>query len=310
MADELDIEIPERELQALLAPWIIREYPRESKAWQDIRAARTRRFRRKWISRAVTSRLIPWIKRRESHRTPEFVRDAYSRNWAGYTWPEPVKDPDSVQTAFLEWNGSGYITPLFARGRCHLLGIAKVLEQLRPSSVLEVGAGPGINLFALCSVFPEIDFSAVELTSAGVEAARSIQRDPLPESIEQIAPMPVKSRTAHQRISFRQGDARNLPFPDQSFDVVFSRLAIEQMEQIREPALAEIHRVARSHTVFVEPFTDFNRDPLQSLATRAKNYISLGVADLRRHGFEPIFEFADWPQKITNGAGMVVCRKI
>ena len=82
------------------------------------------------------------------------------------------------------------------------------------------------------------------------------------------------------------------------------------MEQIRDRALGEIHRVVKSYAVFVEPFPDFNREPLMSLATRAKNYISLTVDELPRYGFESVFRFSDWPHRITNGAGMVVCRKI
>jgi ubiquinone/menaquinone biosynthesis C-methylase UbiE len=97
---------------------------------------------------------------------------------------------------------------------------------------------------------------------------------------------------------------------DETFDMVFTRLAIEQMEQIRECALSESHRVVKSHVVFVEPFKDFNLDPLQSLVTHAKNYISLNVSDLRKYGFDPIFQFADWPHKIKNGKGMIVCRKV
>ena len=191
-----------------------------------------------------------------------------------------------------------------------MLGIAKAIESLKPASVLEIGAGPGINLLALSAVFPGIEFTGAELTAAGVEAARSAQQAPLPEGVGHFAPMPVKSRTAHQRISFNQSDVQSLPFPDLAFDLVYTRLAVEQMEQIRDRALGEIHRVVKSYAVFVEPFPDFNREPLMSLATRAKNYISLTVDELPRYGFEPVFRFSDWPHRITNGAGMVVCRRI
>src|SRR5690606_15819330 len=108
------------------------------------------------------------------------------------------------------------------------------------------------------AVFPEIAFAGAELTPSGVAAARSVQGEPLPDGVERFAPMPVQSRTAHQRIDFNQADARSLPFADDSFDLVFTRLAVEQMEAIRDEALAEIRRVTRSYVVFVEPFADFN----------------------------------------------------
>ena len=176
--------------------------------------------------------------------------------------------------------------------------------------MLEVGAGPGNNLLALSAVFPDIEFTGAELTEAGAATARSAQQAPLPGGVGHFAPLPVKSRTAHQRIRFNQSDVQDLPFPDRAFDLIYTRLAIEQMEQIRDRAFAEIHRVTKSFAVFVEPFPDFNREPLMSLATRTKNYISLPVDELPRYGFEPVFRFSDWPHKITNGAGMVVCRKI
>ena len=311
MNDAVNIEITEAELNTLLSPWTIRTHPIESDVWRGIRTAQTKRFRGKRFKRAVKSNLLAWFKpKKTGHRTPEFVRASYSPGWAQYHLPNPMDSANSKKTVYLEWKETGYETLVFARDRCHLLGIAKVLEQLQPSSVLEIGSGPGTNLIALSAMFPDVEFSGVELTSTGVEAAKSVQSVALPDVIEQIAPLPVKSRTAHQRISFQEGDARSLPFPDNHFDIVFTRLAIEQMEQIRQEALAEMHRVVKSHAIFVEPLRDFNSDPLQQLATQTKNYISLNVKDLSEYGFEPIFQFAAWPHKITNGAGLIVCRKI
>jgi len=305
-----EIEITEAEINAALAPWITREHAANAPSWRAIRARKTRNFRLKRVTRGVTSAVLPWVKPTRKHRDPDYVDDHYSRSWTKYNWPDPAETPRHDNTVFLEWNGVGYETLRPGRGRCHLLGIAKVIDCLKPTSVLEIGAGPGINLLALSSVFPDIEFSGAELTAAGVEAAKSAQQTPLPDGVEHFAPMPVKSSTAHQRISFIQSDVQSLPFPDEAFDMVYTRLAVEQMEQIRDRALAEIHRVTKSHAVFVEPFPDYNREPLMALATRAKNYISLTVDELPRYGFEPVFRFSDWPHKITNGAGMVVCRKI
>ena len=46
-------------------------------------------------------------------------------------------------------------------------------------------------------------------------------------------------------VTFLQGSAAELSFPDGAFDLVMTVLAIEQMERIRARALAEITRVAR-----------------------------------------------------------------
>ena len=70
----------------------------------------------------------------------------------------------------------------------------------------------------------------------------------------------------YSTVEFRQGNAAALPYPDRSFDVVYTILAVEQMESIREQAMREIVRVARSHVVMIEPLMDSNRDPLRRLA--------------------------------------------
>ena len=305
-----EIDISAAEIDALLAPFTIRKHAANALSWRAIRARKTLNFRLKRAIRGIASAVSASIKPTEKHRDPDYVNEHYSRSWSKYHWPDPDEAPSRANTVFLEWNGVGYETLRAARGRCHLLGIAKAIDCLKPATVLEVGAGPGNNLLALSAVFPDIEFTGAELTEAGVATARSAQQAPLPEGVGHFAPLPVKSRTAHQRIRFNQSDVQDLPFPDRAFDLIYTRLAIEQMEQIRDRAFAEIHRVTKSFAVFVEPFPDFNREPLMSLATRTKNYISLPVDELPRYGFEPVFRFSDWPHKITNGAGMVVCRKI
>lgn len=308
--DLSELKISRAELEAALAPWTVRTHAIDAPPWRRLRARKARAYWLKRLRHATSRILLPWRDRREADREPEFVRDHYNETWEAYDWPDPAQPPGQKSLVFLEWDGTGYETLRHGRIRCHLLGIAKVIEATGPASVLEVGAGPGRNLVALAACFPEIAFAGAELTGSGVATARAAQAGALPEGIDQFAPFPVRSRTAHHGIAFHQADARKLPFPDDAFDLVYTRLAIEQMERIRGEALAEIHRVARTWAVFVEPFADFNHEPLQMLAHRTNNYISLSVHDLPRHGFEPGFVFSDWPHKITNGAGMVVCRRI
>jgi ubiquinone/menaquinone biosynthesis C-methylase UbiE len=305
-----DISITQAEITAALEPWIIRKHSAGAFAWRKIRARKASNFHLKRLGRAVGSGVVPLVRSTKEHRDPEYVDKHYSRSWSKFNWPDPAETPRKDNTVFLEWNGTGYETLRYGRGRCHLLGIAKAIECLKPKSVLEVGAGPGNNLLALSASFPDLELTGAELTAAGVASAKAAQEAPLPDNVKDVAPLAVHSRTAHQRISFNQSDVQNLPFPDEAFDMIYTRLAIEQMEQIRDRAFAEIHRVTKSHAVFVEPFPDFNREPLMALATEAKNYISVTVDELPKFGFQPLFRFSDWPHKITNGAGMVVCRKI
>jgi len=58
----------------------------------------------------------------------------------------------------------------------------------------------------------------------------------------------------------------------------------------------------------IEPFADFNDDARRRLAHRAKNYFSMRLEDLPGAGLEPLIVFADWPQKISEGIGLVYSR--
>ena len=71
-----------------------------------------------------------------------------------------------------------------------------------------------------------------------------------PERIDAVDPAPAQLQAAARgpaagRVAFRVADARRLPFPDASFDVVASALVINFIPD-RAPALAEMRRVARA----------------------------------------------------------------
>jgi len=61
--------------------------------------------------------------------------------------------------------------------------IANEIRELKPNTVLEVGSGGGINLFTLAVMFPEINFTGIELTEAGVLTAKASQNAPPPQRI-------------------------------------------------------------------------------------------------------------------------------
>ena len=119
-----------------------------------------------------------------------------------------------------------------------------------------------------------------------------------------------RSIPPHRRVELMVGDARTLPFPDRAFDLVYTRLALEQMEQIREAALREIARLAARAVVLIEPWRDFNqRDPGRAYVRRM-GYFAGHVADLRRLGFEVKLSTADIPQKVQFISGPVAAVRV
>lgn len=297
------------EIEAVLEPYVAQRMPVASDEWQ----ARIGKLERKWRKRMRNRRLFGWLPRRETlpsvlspKRSQTVIQSEYERIWAESPLPGTAAARAEKPT-LAEWRGEGL---LIRRGGCpriHLLFMSKALDRLRPKTVLEVGAGYGMNLFALSARHPEISWHGVELTEAGVARARRLQQAPqLADDLAPYIPWEVADPSAFGRIDFRVGNAMQLPFEDSSFDVVITRQALEQMEQIREEAVAEIARVARQAVILVEPFADFNESALQRNAVAATDYFSLPVSGVERHGIIPRVVTGAFPQKVRLGQGMVV----
>jgi len=97
----------------------------------------------------------------------------------------------------------------------------RFLDVAAGSRVLEVGSGLGI-LAAEVATSAGVDVVGVELSAA------------------QIAAAPLRPR-----VTFRQGDAHALDFPDRSFDLVYARYLLEHVAD-PERVLREMRRVARA----------------------------------------------------------------
>ena len=72
-------------------------------------------------------------------------------------------------------------------------------------TVLEIGCGNGYTLSHLSTLFPEYKFTGLDFSEDLLEIARSRNLKNVP---------------------FQQGDARNLQFEDESFDVIFTERCI------------------------------------------------------------------------------------
>jgi SAM-dependent methyltransferase len=173
-----------------------------------------------------------------------------------------------------------------------------------------VGAGNGINLLVLACRFPEIRFAGVELTEGGVAVARHAQASAtLPDVLQRFSPEPLVDLQAHRRVEFRQGTAAALPFAAGAFDLVYSCLALERMEQVRGPALAEMARVTARHAVLLEPFVDCNDTGLRRAYRLARDHFGGAVRDLPSYGLEPLVVTDDLPGEIWLQPCLVIARK-
>ena len=112
--------------------------------------------------------------------------------------------------------------------------------------VLDVGCGTGSLSFTLPEIANVASVTGVDLTESFVEFARGRNTDP--------------------RISFRQADARALPFEDNSFDRAFSMLVLQFIPDSAR-VVAEMRRVVRpGSTVTAAVWDNFGLPHIRLLA--------------------------------------------
>lgn len=294
--DALPIAVDPAAIDAAMAPFIVAG---GDNAWRRALRRRVRKAVRRSLARLTGS-----------SRDRSSIEREYADAWgAGYDRYRVGRT--DLKGAPWVWRGRKLLLDPAAAARIRAPMFAAVLAQLRPASVLEIGSGNGINLFALAGVFPQIRFTGVELTEEGTARARAAQGDQAIASLLQgYSPLPVRDSTALSRIEFVQGDAASLPFEDDSFDLVMTVLAVEQMEGIRGRALAEIARVARRHVLMLEPFRDANRTVLRRLYVHSRDYFRGSIGELADFGLKPVWATGDYPQEAFLGTALALSEKV
>ena len=305
MADKpFDLAIDKAKLRATLAPFVVETLAASDPRWQARLAALSRR----WRNRLLKRRLLGWLP--DVRRTEAYVNRSYSQTWSALEWPDISPNAVDAKPTAVQWGDKGMIVRRHGLGRVTMMLQAQAAMQLAPENGLEVGFGSGMKLVNMASMMPRAKWTGVELTDAGVARAQSLQQAPaLPERLRAYLPMPLADPMAYRAIEFRQGNAQKLPFADGSFELVYTHRALEQMNGIRNDAMAEIARVCRGHALFVEPFAEFNADRLSRSYIAAKDYFAMRLAELPRFGLEVVFATDDVPQNIVNRIAIVVARK-
>lgn len=293
------------ELYELIEPFTERCTIRDDPEWRE----QLRRRKRRILWKYLRWRLFGWLPRLQ--RLRETVETEYGDVWerADFANYDMTVRPDK----FPQWEVGDRC--LFAGNiggnRIRQLVLTRILEKLAPRRVLEVGCGNGVNLVFLSARFPDVEFTGVELTSEGHQAALDFQRlAELPNSVKEYAPFELKDTTAFQRINFLQGDAANLSLENSSFDLVMTVGAFEQMESVRHEALAEISRVSARYLLMWEPFWDANQSVWQRMFIRHRDYFRGSIQELRDYGFKPVLAVRDILQKPFPGTCLVIAEKI
>jgi SAM-dependent methyltransferase len=302
---EAGLGIDRTRLLDAMEPFVAEHVGADDPRWLAEVARKTAKTRRQ----ARKRRWLGWLadgRRRDQRR----IEEEYDASWARKQLAPYVMEPRPTTGSAWQYGDDRMFATSAAGSRARLLVLMKAIALLRPRTVLEVGCGNGINLLTLACVFPATRFAGVELTAGGHAVAQSVRGEPqLPEVLRRFSPEPIHDPSAHGRITFHRGSADALPCPDAGFDLVYSSLALEQMEQIRGQALREMARASGRHTLMLEPFWECNDRGLRRDYLVSRDHFRGRVDELPSYGLDPMLVTADVPGEIWLQPCLVVCRK-
>lgn len=196
-------------------------------------------------------------------------------------------------------NAAKYVTSVIhAKGK-DLALLAEIVKGYKQAGdLLDVATGGGHVANALAPFFDKV--VAFDLTPQMLEAARTFI-----------------SGNGHTNVSYVQGDAQQMPFPDQAFGTVTCRIAAHHFPDVAR-FVREVYRVLRDDGLFVlvdnvAPEVDawdrfYNevekrRDPSHQRAYKKTEWIALleteGFTIESLFTFQKQFAFDDWCERMA-----------
>jgi ubiquinone/menaquinone biosynthesis C-methylase UbiE len=112
----------------------------------------------------------------------------------------------------------------------------------KDAAVLDVGTGPGVLMVELAARRPDLNLTGVDLSPSMVAAAtRNLAAEGVSDAVCVVA------------------DVAELPFPDQSFDLVVSSLSLHHWDRVDAavPELARVLRPGGRVVIYDLPFAPF-----------------------------------------------------
>jgi ubiquinone/menaquinone biosynthesis C-methylase UbiE len=128
--------------------------------------------------------------------------------------------------------------------------------------LLDFGSGNGFNAKYLSARFAKAEIIGIDISIKRIENATSWIGN-------------VKN------IKFVQMNGECLAFSDNSFDIVYSCHALEQMESIIDDAVSEIIRVMKHRAIFIEPVWE-NADIAQKSYLKRYDYVRSLIKTLKK----------------------------
>ena len=227
-------------------------------------------------------RMISFFNGKKKYRTEEYVARAYGQKWE-LRHAQGESKAGMAQIP-VEFNNEVFLLEATVLRKLHTMRVARVIETLKPKRVLDVGCGNGERLLILATMFPDVHFIGLDLTKEGIETAKDIvAAGKLPENFDLVSPVSIGGKSfAGTNVDFFCGSARDMPFEDGAVDMVYTSLALEQMDLIIDDVLSEIQRVSMKWALLYEAFSEFNRGFIKRTYIDVEEYFAMSVKDLEK----------------------------
>lgn len=214
----------------------------------------------------------------------------------------------SNSLTIVEYKKKLFLSPGAVCQRIWQYYIYRNINQTSAVKILEVGSGNGLNSILLSCLFPKKNFFGIDISSVGIRYSKRILKNKVENKFFYGFPVIPKKKIG--KVDFINSNAKNMKFKNNSFDFVFSVLALEQMDDIKKKVINEMVRVSSKYICFVEPFSDVNKTFLRKVHINTNKYFSYKINDLEKnHKLKIINIDFDHPKKITLGAACVLCKK-
>lgn len=222
-------------------------------------------------------------------RTQGLVHEQYSESWSTAVGVLPQQQ----YKAGLMWLGNELV---IRRGIDYLKytieELARAIHALQPESIVEFGSGDGFILICLAIICPEVrSFKGIDLTKEGIQVSKENLIKPMFEELSYVTgetAETIKTRLRGSNIDFVEGDMLKSALPDGSCDLIFSRVALEQLPKDYLQAMKEARRITRKYAIFVEEFYEAQRNIFQRVHLKNSDYFRAPVSSIQKAGFELI----------------------
>jgi tRNA G46 methylase TrmB len=246
------------------------------------------------------------------------IKDEYDLIWDKQNLEKQFKNLDSffLSCSYKEHitEDSNISTSTWWLNSIFLTIIEDQIKKGNFQNIIEIGSGNGFNLIYLANRFPDKNFSGFELTNKGVENSyASSKNKTIVENISKFVSLNNNSKISFplNNLTFTQKDITE--GLDESFVIgntlVFTSLAMEQMEEVFPKAIKKILEIKADKYLFIEPLLEF-QNFFDKLNLKSKGYLYRSASEINKNNFSPsLFYLFKKLRKKKFGLGMLILEK-